>query len=226
MKRGKNYRKAEDLYEKGKAYGIEEALQTLEKFPKAKFDESVEVHVKTSIDPKKSDQQIRGAISLPEGTGKTIRVAAFTTSEQKEAKEAGAELVGGEELVGEIASSGKIDFDVPVATPEMMPKLAKIAKILGPKGLMPNPKTETVGPKVGPMIEALKKGRLSFKNDDRGNVHLMIGKRSFSAEQLEANLAAFMEEIKKVRPAAVKGKYILGISVSATMTPGIKVSAK
>lgn len=227
MKRGKNYQKAIELLEKDKAYSIEEALELLAQMPKAKFDEAVEVHVRTAVDPKKNDQQVRGAVVLPHGTGKSIQVAAFTSTSEKEAKEAGADLIGSDELIEEIRTGARaLDFDVAVATPEMMPKLAKIAKILGPKGLMPNPKTQTVGPKVGPMIEALKKGRLSFKNDDSANVHLIIGKRSFEAEKIKENFVAFLEELKKAKPAAAKGKFIQNVSISATMTPGIKVSAK
>jgi large subunit ribosomal protein L1 len=226
MKRGKNYNKALELFQKQAQHTIEDALELLAKMPKVKFDESVEVHVKTSIDPRKSDQQIRGAVELPHGTGKSVRVCVFTDTQQEEAKKAGADVIGGEELIETIRTAGTIEFDVAVATPEMMPKLAKIAKILGPKGLMPNPKSQTVGPKVTPMIEALKRGRQSFKNDDSGNLHFMIGKRSFDAQKLVENFNACMEELKKMKPAAVKGKFIKSVSVSATMTPGIRVSIK
>lgn len=163
MKNSKNYKKAQEAFDKTKSYSINEALEILEKFPKAKFDESVEVHIKTSVDPKKSDQQIRTSAQLPHGTGKAVKIAAFTATQQKEAKEAGAEIVGGEDLVEKISQGGNLDFSATVATPEMMPKLGKIAKILGPRGLMPNPKTQTVGPKIGEMIEALKKGKLISK---------------------------------------------------------------
>lgn len=224
MKRGKNYKKATELFEKNKKHPIEEALEIMEKFPKAKFNESVEIHIRTSIDPKKSDQLIRGAVELPHGTGKSVRVAAFTEKQQKEAKDAGADLIGGEELVEKMASAKNFDFDVAVATPEMMPKLAKIAKALGPKGLMPNPKSETVGPKIADMVGALKKGRASYKNDDGANIHMIVGKRSFGKEKIIENTKAFVEDIRKNKPAAVKGKLIKNISISFTMSPGVKIS--
>lgn len=210
------------LLEKNKVYSLDEALEILEKMPKAKFDEAVEVHIKTSVDPKKSDQQLRGAVVLPFGTGKTLRVAAFTEKQQKEAKEAGADLVGGIELIEKIAEKKELDFDVAVATPDMMPKLAKIAKILGPKGLMPNPKSQTVGMQIKPLVEGLKKGKVSFKNDDGGNVHQIVGKRSFPKDQLKGNIQFFLEEIKKSKPSSSKGKFMLNITLSATMSAGIK----
>lgn len=224
MKRGKNYKKAIELFEKTKKYPIQEALEIMEKFPKAKFDESVEIHIRTTINPKKSDQLIRGATELPHGTGKSLRIAAFTEKQQKEAKQAGADIVGGEELVEKMGVAKSFDFDVAVATPEMMPKLAKIAKILGPKGLMPNPKSQTVGPKIAEMISALKKGRASYKNDDGANIHMIIGKRSFGNEKIADNARAFLEDIRKNKPAAAKGKLIKNISISFTMSPGVKIN--
>jgi large subunit ribosomal protein L1 len=154
---------------------------------------------------------------LPFGTGKTIKVAVFTTTQKKEAEAAGADLVGGEELIDKIKSSGKIDADMALATPEMMPRLATIAKILGPRGLMPNPKNQTVTPKVKEIIESLKKGRADFKNDDSGNVHQIIGKVSFENEKLEKNFEIFLEALKKARPEGVKGKFIKNISICSTM---------
>lgn len=224
MKKGKNYQKAEKLFEKEKTYKIEEALEVMKKFPERKFDETVEVHVKLGIDAKKSDQLVRASFVLPNGTGKNVRVAVFTEKQQAEAKKAGAEKVGGEKMIEEIMESGKIDFDVAVASPEMMPKLAKIAKILGPKGLMPNAKTQTVGPNVGEMVEGLKKGKVSFKNDDSGNIHLSIGKRSFEVGKLKENYEAFLIELNKNKPTASKGKFIQGISMSLTMSPAIRVT--
>lgn len=223
MKKGKNYKQSvEQIENLNEAYSIEEVLEKLEKMPKAKFDESVEVHIKLKTDPKKGDQQIRGVVDLPHGTGKTKRIAAVTSSAQKEAKEAGADIVAGEEIVVDILA-GKIDFDVLVTTPEMMPKLAKAAKVLGPRGLMPNPKSQTVGPKIGEIIEGLKKGRASFKSDKGANVHQVIGKRSFKKEHLRENFQVFMNILEKSKPEAFKGKLIENISISATMTPGIKV---
>jgi large subunit ribosomal protein L1 len=184
----------------------------------------VEIHAKLGIDPKKGEQQVRGTISLPHGTGKTKRVAAFVNGEKmKDAKEAGADIVGAEEVIDELAKSGKIDFDIAVATPDMMPKLAKVAKILGPRGLMPNPKTDTVGTNVKKMVEELKKGKISFKNDDTGNVHISVGKASFSETQLTENINAALDALRKAKPASAKGSYFGNVTLSSTMGPGIKV---
>ncbi len=221
--KSKNYRKAQEAFQKGEEYGLEEALELLEKFPKAKFDESVEVHLHLNIDPSKSDQQVRAAVSLPHGTGKSKKIGAFTETQQEEAKKAGADVVGDEKLVEKIIKDKKIDFDVAVATPEMMPKLSKAAKILGPRGLMPNPKTGTVGPKVAEMIEELKRGKAEFKSDKGGNIHQVVGKRSFSKEQLKENIEELLNTVNKNKPAKVKGKLIKTITVTATMTPGIKI---
>ena len=221
--KSKNYRKAQEAFQKGEEYGLEEALELLEKFPKAKFDESVEVHLHLNIDPSKSDQQVRAAVSLPHGTGKSKKIGAFTETQQEEAKKAGADVVGDEKLVEKIIKDKKIDFDVAVATPEMMPKLSKAAKILGPRGLMPNPKTGTVGPKVAEMIEELKKGKADFKSDKGGNIHQVVGKRSFSKEQLKENIEELLNTVNQNKPAKIKGKLIKTITVTATMTPGIKI---
>jgi large subunit ribosomal protein L1 len=202
---------------------ITEAIAEIKKNAKAKFDESVEAHFRLDIDPKKSDQQVRGVAVLPNGTGKSVKIAVFTTTQKKEAESAGAELVGGEELIDKIKSSGKIDADVAVATPEMMPKLATIAKILGPKGLMPNPKNQTVTPKVTEVIEALKKGRADFKNDNSGNIHQAIGKVSFEAGLLEENFKALLEAVRKAKPEGVKGKFIKSIAVCSTMGKAVHI---
>lgn len=223
MKQGKRIKAAQELYDNDKLYSVDEALEILEKFPKPKFDESVEVHVKLGINAKKSDQQVRGTVVLPHGTGKTLKVAAFTSVGQKEAKAAGADIVGEQDLIDKISSKGAIEFDVAVATPEMMPKLAKIAKILGPKGLMPNPKTETVGPKIVEMVESLKKGKASFKSDSDGNLHQVVGKRSFDKKQLKENIGEFLEKIEKSKPATSKGKLVKGVSISASMSPSIRI---
>ncbi len=225
MKKSKNYKKAIEVFEKDKNYSIEEALDVLENFPKAKFDETVEVHVKTEIDPKKTDQQIRATVSLPHGNGKEVKVVAFTENNQEEAKKAGADLVGGEELIQQIATKKTIDADVAVATPDMMLKLAKIAKILGPKGLMPNAKSQTVGPQIDKMIKDIKKGKASFKNDKGANVHLAIGKRSFDKKILKENFEEFKKVLQANKPEAVKKSFIKSISISATMTPGIKIKS-
>lgn len=188
----------------------------------AKFDETVEVHIKTNIDTKKGDQQIRGVVVLPHGTGKSKRVAVITTTHQDEANKAGADIVGGEEMIDKLTK--KINFDILVATPEMMPKLAKVAKVLGPKGLMPSPKTETVTTKIKDTVEELKRGKLAFKNDDSANIHQVAGKLSFDDQKLAENIKAFVESVEKAKPAAFKGKLIVGITVCSTMGQGIKVA--
>jgi len=202
---------------------ITEAIAEIKRNAKAKFDESVEAHFRLDIDPKKSDQQVRGVAILPNGTGKSVKIVVFTTTQKKEAEAAGAELVGGEELIDKIKSSGKIDADAAVATPEMMPRLATIAKILGPKGLMPNPKSQTVTPKVTEVIEALKKGRADFKNDNSGNIHQAIGKVSFDSAKLDENLKSRLEAIRKGKPEGAKGKFIKGIAVCSTIGKSVRI---
>lgn len=223
MKRSKNYNKAIKGFDLQKTYSIDEALDILEKFPKVKFDETVEVHVKTEIDPRKTDQQIRTTVSLPHGNGKETKVVAFTETKQEEAKKAGADLVGGEELIAQIIKDKDINVDVAVATPDMMLKLAKIAKILGPKGLMPNAKSQTVSPQIGKIIEEIKKGKASFKNDNGSNIHLAIGKRSFDKKALKENFEEFKKVLQANKPDAIKKSFIKNISISATMTPGIRI---
>lgn len=205
-------------------YSITEAVSEVKKNAKAKFDESVEVHFRLDIDPKKSDQQVRGVADLPHGTGKSVKIVVFTTTQKKEAEAAGAELVGGEELIDKIKSTGKIDADVAIATPEMMPKLATIAKILGPKGLMPNPKNQTVTPKVKEVIEALKKGRADFKNDNSGNLHQAIGKVSFDGALLEENFKALLEAVRKAKPEGAKGKFLKSVAICSTMGKSVRVN--
>lgn len=223
--RGKRYQEAKKSIEPKKSYSLEEALDIIKNGPKEKFDAGVEVHLKLGIDPKKGDQLVRGTLVLPNSVGKTKKIAAFVEpAQEKDAKEAGAEIVGGEELIKEIKTSGKVNFEIAVATPAMMPKLAQVAKILGPKGLMPNPKTETVGPNVKKMVDELKKGKINFKNDDGGNIHQLLGKVSFDKEKLLANLSAFLEAVKKAKPAAAKGVYIQTAVLCTTMGPGIKIS--
>ncbi len=207
-----------------KVYAIEEALTLVHGGKIAKFDESVEVHVKLNIDPKKGDEQVRGTVVLPHGTGKTLKIAVVTSSKVKDAQEAGADLVGGEELIEKIKIGKAEAFDVLLATPEMMPKLAAVAKILGPRGLMPSPKTETVTDKIKEAVEMLKKGKASFKNDNTGNVHQVFGKLSFDEKKLKENYEAIVEAITKARPAGVKGRYLVSISICSTMGPGLKIS--
>lgn len=210
-----------------KVYELSEAVKFMKENKIAKFDESVEVHVKTNIDPKKGDQQVRGTVNLPNGTGKTKKVAVITSTAAKDAKEAGADIVGGEEIIEKIKSgkafSGKGAFDILVATPEMMPKLAAVAKILGPKGLMPNPKTDTVTTKVKETVTALKKGKAAFKNDDSGNIHQMVGKISFAEDKIIENIKSFIDAVDKSKPSGLKGKLISNISISSTMGVGLKI---
>ncbi len=206
-----------------KPLSIADAVAEVRKNAKAKFDESVEVHVRLAIDPAKSDQQVRGVAELPHGTGKKMKVVVFSSTQKTEAENAGADLAGGEELIDRIKSSGKIDADIAIATPEMMPRLATIAKILGPKGLMPNPKNKTVTPKVKEIIESLKYGRADFKSDNSGNVHQMIGKISFDPEKLEENFKTFMEALRKAKPEGAKGKFIKSIFICSTMGKAIKI---
>lgn len=224
MPRGKKYLEAKKQIDPKKVYTLDEAVELVKKTNPAKFDASVEIHIRLGIDPTKGEQQVRGTVALPHGTGKSKRVAAFVPADkEKEAKEAGADLVGGEELIAEIARTEKIGFDVAVATPDMMPKLAKVAKILGPKGLMPNPKSETVGANVKKMVEELKKGKIAFKNDDSGNVHIVIGKISSESSKLLENLNAVMDVIKRARPASAKGIFIENAALASSMGPSIRI---
>ncbi len=210
--------------DKLKKYPLLEAIQLSKSLSKAKFDASVEVHFRLGIDPKKGDQQIRSAVSLPHGTGKTVRVAAFVSPDkEKEAKEAGADLIGNEDLIAEIKKTEKTDFDVAVAEPLMMRNLAQIAKILGTRGLMPSPKNETVTPNPAKAIEELKKGKVSFKNDDTANIHVAIGKVSFEDKKLEENYNAILDAIKKLKPAKSKGIFFKNISMTSSMGPGVKI---
>lgn len=206
-------------------YAPAEAVTLLKQLKKAKFDESVELHVRLGINPKQGDEQVRGTVSLPHGVGKIKRIAVFAEGEKElEAKEAGADIIGGKELIDKIRQTGAADFNIAIATPEMMKDLAGIAKILGPKGLMPSPKNETVTPNVGRAVTEIKKGKIAFKNDDTGNVHQIIGKISFSDEQIIENLNAFLEALKRAKPAASKGVYLKSATLTTTMGPGVPVT--
>lgn len=212
------------VYDRFKAYPAQEALEIIKKISKTKFDASVEVHFRLGINTKKGDQQVRGAVSLPNGTGKTIKVAAFVSPENEKAvKAAGADYVGGEDLVAEIKKTEKTDFQVAIAEPGMMKNLAIIAKILGTRGLMPSPKNDTVTPNPAKAVEELKKGKISFKNDDTANVHAVIGKISFDNQKLLENYNALLDTIRKSKPAASKGTFIKNVSISSSMSAGVKV---
>jgi len=222
--RSQRYQKAKSLVDSKKAYSLEEAIDLVKKSSTVKFDATLELHLHLGIDPKKGEEQIRSTLVFPNPFGKSKKVIAFVeTAKENEAKEAGADIIGSEEIISEIAKTNKINFDIAVATPNMMPKLAKIAKILGPKGLMPNPKTETVSPQIGKIVQELKKGKLAFKNDDTGNLHLPIGKASFDKEKLLANLQIALERIKKSKPNTSKGIFIKRAVLTSTMGPSFKL---
>lgn len=223
--RGKRYN--EEKKQLGdKTYPLSDALDLITKSNKLGFDPSVEVSIKLAIDPGKSEQNVRGVVEFPNPTGKSKKVAAFVTPEkEKDAKEAGADIVGGEDLVQEIKKSEKTDFDIAVAEPAAMKLIGQVAKILGPRGLMPNPKDGTVTPDIGKEIESIKAGKVSFKNDDGGNLHMMIGKLSLGSDKLEANAKAFIDAVKRSKPDAVKVELISKIVISTAQGPGVNVSA-
>lgn len=224
---GKRMKELAAKVDQSKVYSWDDAIKLAKETSGVKFDASIEVHAHLGIDPKKGEQQVRASATLPHGTGKTKKVAAFVSAEkEKEAKEAGADFVYGEEDIKRIKDTGKIEFDVAVTTPDMMSKLAAVAKVLGPKGLMPNPKTETVSPNIKKMVEELKKGKITFKNDDTSNIHQSIGKVSFSETQLKENLAAFLEVLKRAKPATAKGTYIQTLVLCSTMGPAIRIASE
>lgn len=225
-KRSKRYLKLQAKLEEDKAYSLDEAIELLKESEEenTKFDQAVEVHMRLGIDAKKSDQIVRGVVQLPHGTGKTKKVIAFVTPEQEaDAKKAGADLIGDENAIQEIKKTGKVNFEVAIATPQMMKKVGPVAKILGQKGLMPNPKNETVGPDVVKMIEGVKAGKLSFKNDDSANMHAMVGRASFDAKKLKENINAFVQAVKVAKPTGTKGVYIKRATICSSMGPAIKV---
>ncbi|MAG29104.1 50S ribosomal protein L1 [bacterium] len=221
-KHSKRYKSLKEKVKLGKEHGLDEAIGLIKDQGELKFDSGVELHVRTGIDVKQSDQHIRGTVSLPHGTGKKQKIAAITADPDK-AKSAGAELAGGEEIIKEI-QAGKMDFDILVAEPEFMPKLAPVAKILGPRGLMPSPKNGTVSPDVTKAIEELAKGKIAFKNDNTGNIHMLVGRVSFDENQLKENITMAFDAIKTSRPSGVKGAFIQNTVLAASMGPGIKVS--
>lgn len=224
-KRSKKYVEALAKVEKGKAYTVDEAVKLVKETSTTKFDGSVEVAIRLNVDTKKADQQLRGAIVLPKGTGKTTRVIVIAKGEAAaKAKEAGADYVGDVDLLQKIEKENWFDFDTMIATPDMMPLLGKLGRVLGPKGLMPNPKTGTVTMDPAKAVADAKAGRVEYRTDSFGNVHAVIGKVSFSEEDLKENLNAFVSTIMKIRPASVKGDYVKNIAITSTMGPGIKIS--
>ena len=223
--RSKKYKEAVKLVERNKTYAIEEAVSVLNKMPQLKFDQSVDLAIKLNVDPKQSEQLLRGTVVLPHGTGKTKRIAVFCKGEaEKEAKEAGADFIGAQDLIDKVAG-GWLDFDVAVSTPEMMRDLSKLGKVLGPKGLMPSPKTGTVTNNIAQAIKELKAGKVEFKTDKQGGIHIAVGKISFDVSKLKENIDTLLSAINANRPASVKGNLIMSVSFSTTMSPGFKVAA-
>ena len=227
MKRGKRYQEAAKLVDSSKLYEAKEALEIIEKMPKPKFDETVELHVKLGVDSKHADQQVRGTVVLPNGTGKSLRVLVFAKGDKaKEAEAAGADFVGAEELVPKIEKENWFDYDVIVATPDMMGVIGRLGKILGPKGLMPNPKSGTVTMDVTKAINEIKSGKVEYRLDKTNIIHLGFGKVSFGAEKLVENYNTIIDAIIKARPAAAKGQYIKSVAISKTMGPGLFINQK
>ncbi len=224
-KRGKIYKEAEKLVDKQKEYEIDEALEIIGKLPKRNFDETVEIHVQLGVDSKSADQQVRGTVVLPNGTGKDQKVLVIAKGEKaKEAEKAGADFVGAEDMVQKIQSENWFDYDVIVTTPDMMGIIGRIGKLLGPKGLMPNPKSGTITMDVEKAVKEIKSGKVEYRLD-KGNVaHLVIGKKSFGKEKLQENFDVLMDAIIKAKPAAAKGKYIKSVTITTAMGPGIKVA--
>ena len=223
-KRSKKYTEAVSKIEKGKVYAKEEAVKLVKETSTSSFDGSIELAIRLNLDTKKADQQLRGAIVLPKGTGKSNKVLVVARGPKAtEARDAGADFVGDTDILEKIEKENWFEFDTMIATPDMMPLLGKLGRVLGPKGLMPNPKTGTVTMDIKKAVEEVKAGRVEYRTDTFGNIHGVIGKASFSAEDLLANLDAFMEQILKIKPATVKGDYIKNISISSTMGPGIKI---
>jgi len=224
MTKSKRYRRACEGLEPNRACSLAEALERIKAQPSAQFDETVDIAVSTGLDPKKSDQALRGTISLPKGTGKSLRVVAFCPEDQAEAaKAAGAVEAGGEELVQKV-SDGWLDFDVAVAAPPMMKFVGKLGRLLGPKGLMPSPKSGTVTENIPEAVAEFAAGKIEYRLDGGGNVHAPVGKKSFSAEDLAANVEAFVDQIRRSKPASAKSRYIRGVTLSSSMGPGVRVT--
>ncbi|MCD6463178.1 MAG: 50S ribosomal protein L1 [Thermotogae bacterium] len=223
-KHSRRYQEARNLVDRRRFYPLDEAVELVKKTATAKFDETVELHIKTSIDPRKSDQMVRSSISLPNGTGKSVKVLVFARGEKaKEAQEAGADYVGAEDLVEKIEKEGFLDFDVAIATPDMMRVIGRLGRILGPKGLMPSPKSGTVTDDIATAVKEFKMGRIEVRTDKTGNIHIPVGKVSFDDEKLKENIVSALEQISRLRPGTMKGKFFRKVVVASTMGPGIKL---
>ena len=221
---GKKYQEATTKFDREALYSVPEAIDLVKDTATANFDETVELAVRLGVDPRKADQIVRGTLSLPSGTGRSERVAVFAAGEQAaEARAAGAEVVGADDLVARVRDEGFLDFDVAVATPDLMGQVGTLGRVLGPRGLMPNPKTGTVTTDVGKTVTEFKGGRVEYRTDKVGNVHVRVGKRSFTKEQLLANIRAVIEELVRAKPASAKGRYLQSITLTSTMGPGVKV---
>ncbi len=223
MAQGKKYQDALKRLDRDRVYSPQEAVDLIKSGPQRGFDESVDVAIRLGVDPRKADQMVRGTVALPSGSGKDVRVAVFAAGEAaREAEEAGAEFVGAEDLAEQM-EGGMLDFDVTIATPDMMPVVGRLGRVLGPRGLMPNPKTGTVTNEVGKAVGEFKGGKVEYRTDRHGNVHVPVGKVSFAAADLVANLAALTDELARVKPASAKGRYIRKVTLSTTMGPGVRI---
>ena len=223
--KGKRYREAASKVDPDREYLPVEAIKILKEIPDAKFDETIEIAFRLGVDPRKADQMVRGTVSLPNGTGRSVRVAVFAQGEKaQEARDAGADVVGADDLLEEVMK-GNIDFDAAVATPDMMASVGKVGRVLGPRGLMPNPKTGTVTMDIAKAVSDIKGGKVEYKTDRTGNVHCIIGKKSFGEQQLLENYLVVVEELLRAKPSAAKGKYIKSLTIASTMGPGITIDA-
>ncbi|MFP4697138.1 MAG: 50S ribosomal protein L1 [Eubacteriales bacterium] len=225
MKRGKRYKEVSKLVDRTTLYDVKDAIELVQKSANAKFDETIEAHIKLGVDSRHADQQVRGAVVLPHGTGKKIRVLVFAKGDkQKEAEEAGADFVGADELIPKIQNDGWLDFDVVVATPDMMSVVGRLGRILGPKGLMPNPKAGTVTMDIAKAVNDIKAGKIEYRLDKSNIIHVPVGKVSFGSEKIKDNFHTLMNAILKARPSAAKGQYLRSVAISSTMGPGIKIN--
>lgn len=223
MGKGKRYVAAARRFDPEQEYPVKDAIDLVKAGAATRFDESVDLVARLGVDPRKADQMLRGTVALPSGSGKDVRVAVFATGDQAAAaKAAGADVVGSDDLVAEV-EGGRTDFDVVISTPDLMAQVGKLGRVLGPRGLMPNPKTGTVTPDVAKAVEEFKGGKVEYRTDRNGNVHVPVGKASFSADDLLANLTTVLDELKKAKPASAKGRYFKKVSISSTMGPGVKV---